>query len=81
MSRSFAKEVPVGPLRVPMTRSQIKAFTSSTPLDNSSREFNCQVWVDAALKRLSDEGYLLIEDYSRGVDGMVDATMEAEDEP
>ena len=36
---------------------------------------------EAVLKGLSDAGYLLQEDYSKGIGGMVDAKMEAAGKP
>jgi len=52
----------------PLSQPQLVALISQTP-DNSDREFNCQAWVEAILKRLSDAGYLLQEDYGKGIDG------------
>lgn len=81
-SMTFAKDVLVGWLRVPMTKAQLVSFVCQTPIDNSDLEFNCQTWVERALKRLVQAGYLEQEDYTNGVNGMVDATMEAtEEEP
>ena len=51
-----------------LSQPQLVALISQTP-DSSNREFNCQTWVEAVLKRLSDAGYLLQEDYSKGIDG------------
>jgi hypothetical protein len=47
---------------------------------NYDAEFNCQIWVEAALRRLRDMRLLGSEAYTEGVDGMVDAIAEAEDE-
>ncbi|KAF2136063.1 uncharacterized protein K452DRAFT_292716 [Aplosporella prunicola CBS 121167] len=80
-SRDFAKEVSVGYLRVAMTKPQLVNLISQTPLENSNPEFNCQVWVEAALKRLQAQNYISEDEYRAGVDGMVDAIMEARDEP
>lgn len=80
-SRTFVKEVPVGWLRLVMTKAQLIYVVRQTPPDNSSQESNCQTWVGAVLKKLRDSNYLLPEDCTKGIDGMVEATMEAEDEP
>ena len=64
-----------------MSQPQLVALISQTPPDNSNREFNCRSWVEVVLKGPSDAGYLLQEDYSKGIDGMVDVTMEAADGP
>lgn len=55
-------------------------YTSQSSPDNRDREFNCQTWVAKVLERLSNQGYLLKENSDVGINGMVDATMEAEDE-
>jgi hypothetical protein len=81
LSAQLAKEVPVGRFNVPITKAELVALASRTPPDNTSWEFNCQTWVEAVLKRFADEGYLKPDDYSRGIDGMVDVIMEAKDEP
>ncbi|KAK3081580.1 hypothetical protein LTS18_005188 [Coniosporium uncinatum] len=80
-SRTFAKEVQVGWLTVAMSKAQLVYIVSQNSPDNSSQEFNCQTWVGAVPERLCGSGYLLQDDCTKGVNGMVDATMEAEDEP
>jgi hypothetical protein len=80
-SRKFAKEVPVGNLTTPMTKTQLASILYQTPIDNRSREFNCQTWVGNALQRLATSGYLTRSDCDKGITGMIDATMEAADEP
>jgi len=80
-SRTFAKEVQAGWLTVPMTKAQLVSLISQNSPDNSNQEFNCQTWVGAVLQRLCDMRYMSQEDGTKGVNGMVDATMEAEDEP
>ncbi|KZF26913.1 hypothetical protein L228DRAFT_243458 [Xylona heveae TC161] len=79
-SRSFAKEVPVGWIRTPMTKAQLAPLIYQTPINNTSREFNCQTWVGDVLRRLVQAGYLTREDCENGIDGMIDATLEAGDE-
>lgn len=79
-SRKFAKAVPVGTLTTPMTKAQLAALIYQTPVDNSSREFNCQVWVGDALHRLVRAGYLAQVDCDNGITRMIDATLEAVDE-
>ncbi|KAF1831240.1 hypothetical protein BDW02DRAFT_484543, partial [Decorospora gaudefroyi] len=78
-SRSFAKEVSVGKLTTPMTKAQLASVAYLTPVDNSSRDFNCQTWVENVLQRLAQAGYITQENCDQGVDKMVEATMEAED--
>lgn len=79
-SRKFAKEVPVGKLTTPMTKAQVAQIIYETPIDNRSREFNCQTWVGDALQLLATKGYLAQKDCDNGISRMVDATLEAKDE-
>jgi hypothetical protein len=81
-SRLFENEINVGWVKVlELTKSELVAIVSKTPVDNASRGFNCQVWVGDALKLLVEEGYIELEEYLSAVNGMIDATMEAKDEP
>jgi hypothetical protein len=80
-SKLFEKEVDVGWTKVDLTKSQLVAFVSRTPIDNDSREFNCQMWVGDALKLLAEGGYIENTEYLNAVDTMIDITMEAKDEP
>jgi hypothetical protein len=80
-SRNFAKEVSAGTLRTPMAKTQLASLIYQTPIDNSSREFNCQTWVGDALQRLATAGYITQKDCDGGIDRMVEATMEAKEEP
>ena len=80
-SRRFAKEVPVARIVTPTTKAQLATFIFQTPINNSSLEFNCQTWVGDVLQRLAGAGYITKEACDNGIDGMVDATMEARDEP
>lgn len=80
-SRHFAKEVVVGMLRTPMTKAQLASIIYQTPVNNESREFNCQTWVGDALQKLATMQYLTQKDCDDGIARMVDATMEAEEEP
>lgn len=80
-SRLFEKEVQVGWAKAGSTKSQLVDIVSKTPIDNTSRGFNFQVWVVDALNLLAQEGYIDQEDYLGAVDRMIDATMDAKDEP
>ncbi|KXT00466.1 hypothetical protein AC578_1941 [Pseudocercospora eumusae] len=79
-TQRYAKTVDVGCLTVAATPTQTVQALQSTPIKNRDREFNCQTWVENALKRLKDAGFLSEEAYSKGVDGMVEAIAEAEAE-
>jgi hypothetical protein len=81
MSLKFAKEVSVGRLTTPMTKAQLASLIYQTPINNSSREFNCQTWVGDVLQRLATTAYLTQEDCDGGIARMVGATMEAKEEP
>jgi hypothetical protein len=61
-------------------RGQLIDALQAIPVRNWDAEFNCQIWVEAALRRLRDLRMLSGEAYVEGVDGMVDAIAEAEDE-
>lgn len=58
----------------------LKQVFASIPINNRDIEFNCQTWVERALKVLRDSGALTAAEYDQGVNGMVDAIAEAEDE-
>ncbi|KAM5347020.1 hypothetical protein ACJ41O_010025 [Fusarium nematophilum] len=76
----FAKKVQVADTRHALTPEHLGHLMEGTHVDNHDPEFNCHVWVDRSLNALYQGGYLSKEEYLGGVDGMVDATMEAEDE-
>lgn len=80
-SRSFAKEVLVGWISTRMTKAALAGLICQTPIDNSSHDFDCQKWVAAALQGLATAGYLTTGECRDGTNGMVDATMEATEEP
>ncbi|PMB73315.1 hypothetical protein BM221_000736 [Beauveria bassiana] len=77
---SFAKKVKVGTTKRSLTTSELVALSQSIPVENRNPEFNCQQWVQRALLALFKNGYITEEEYNNGVNGMIDATMEAEDE-
>lgn len=78
-SRSLANAVDVGPLSVQANRAHIIRILKAVPVDNDDHEFNCQTWVEAALKKLTELRMLSSESYMQGVDGMIDAIAEAKD--
>lgn len=80
-SQLFVAGVSVGWFMVPISKGQLILLVSKTPINNSTTEFNCQIWVGDALRRLAEGGYIQNEEYMRAVDGMIDVTMEASDEP
>lgn len=79
-SRTFAKKVEVGKTKHSLTSSELASQMESVPVANNDAEFNCQQWVDYALRTLYHAGFLTEEQYSAGLNEMLDATMEAEDE-
>lgn len=79
--QNFAKMIDVGYLAMSSdTSTSVKRVFERVPIDNQSREFNCQSWIERALRLLVSWGYLSQTDYDAGLDGMVDAIAEAEDE-
>lgn len=49
-------------------------------MKNRDPEFNCHGWVDLAVMDLYEAHYLTYEQYDAGVDAMMAATLEAQDE-
>jgi hypothetical protein len=78
--QSLARLVDVGFLSVESTRDQITQILRRVPVDNVDREFNCQTWVEGALKKFRDLGMLTSALYAQGLDEMVDVIAEATDE-
>lgn len=79
-SQSIAKVVEVGTSLVEVRRAQMVEILRTIPVKIWDLEFNCQMWVETALKRLSELRMLSEDAYAKGVDGMVDAIAEAADE-
>lgn len=79
-TRSFAKKVIVAKTRHSLTSSDLARLMESVEVANSNPEFNCQMWVSAALKTLAERRFLTSDQSERGESDMVDACMEAEDE-
>ena len=79
-SQGIVRTVKVGSSLVSVVHDQMIDILRAVPVRNWDAEFNCQIWVEAALRRLRDLRLVSGEDYTRGVDGMVDAISEAEDE-
>lgn len=77
---SFARSISVGWLSPTWTPSMLRQLFPSIPISNRDIEFNCQTWVERALKVLRDSGALTPAQYDDGVNEMVDAIAEAEDE-
>lgn len=78
-TKRFAKVVEVGYLTRSAASTEIMRALRAIPIRNHDREFDCQVWVESALKAFKDSGYLTEALYTSGVDGMIDAIAEAED--
>ncbi len=78
-SQRYANIVDVGTLTVAATSAQTVRALRSVPINNRDREFDCQKWVEDALKIFKNAGHLSTESYDKGVDGMVDAIAEVED--
>ncbi|KAF2245136.1 hypothetical protein BU26DRAFT_433955, partial [Trematosphaeria pertusa] len=80
-SRKFAKEVLVRTLTTPITKAQLVALIYQTPVNNLSREFNCQTWVGDVLQNLAKAGYVTRGACDSSINAMVDAIIEAKEEP
>ncbi|GAB0139161.1 hypothetical protein EsDP_00007374 [Epichloe bromicola] len=79
-STTFAKKVKVGTTKHSLSSAELARLMESVDVANHDPEFNCQQWVDFALRTLYRTGYLTAEQYDTGLNGMVDATVEAKDE-
>lgn len=79
-SKTYAKKITVGKTKHSLTSSELGSLMESVSVANDDPEFSCQHWVDAALTALHYAGYLTAEQCNAGVDKMIDAIMEAEDE-
>ncbi|KAI7258699.1 hypothetical protein KC343_g4725 [Hortaea werneckii] len=77
---SFARLISVGWLSPSWTPSMLRQLFPAIPINNRDMEFNCQTWVERTLKVLRDSGALTPAQYDKGVNEMVDAIAEAEDE-
>ena len=78
-TQRYAKMIEVGTLTVVATSAQTVQALQSVPINNRDREFNCQTWIEDALKRFKNAGYLSTESYNKGVNHMVDVIAEAVD--
>lgn len=79
-SAKFASRIEVGDIIGPATILHIVEALQGVPVNNDDPEFNCQLWTDSALLCLKALHYISDDMYNRGLDGMVDAIIEAEDE-
>jgi hypothetical protein len=78
--QSLAKLVDVGFLSFESTRLHIIRILRTVPIVNEDREFNCQTWVEGALKKFRELGMLTGALYAQGLNKMVDVIAEAQDE-
>jgi len=79
-SQGIVRTVTVGNSLASVDRGQMIEVLRAVPVRNWDVEFNCQIWVEAALRRLRVMRLLSSEAYAEGVDGMFDAIADAEDE-
>ncbi|KAJ5930434.1 hypothetical protein N7466_005927 [Penicillium verhagenii] len=81
-SANLARVVPVSRLPDTIPISRLRSTVSETSIldGDGDTDWNSQNWVGDALSRLVTCGYLDAGARDRGLDAMVDAVMEAEDE-
>lgn len=79
-SQDIVRSVKLGDSLASVGRTPLIEILRAVPVRNYDAEFNCQIWMEAALRRLRDMHLLSSEAYTEGVDGMVDAIAEAEEE-
>lgn len=66
----FAREIKVGFLKGVTTSTQIaQRLRTDVHVDNTDLEFNCQTWVEKALKVLKILGFISKEMYDKGLMG------------
>jgi hypothetical protein len=84
LNKELARIIPLPLLPQKATIPEIpklRATVASTPIPaGGERDWNCQNWVGDVLARLVTAGYLDSAGRNRGLDGMVDAILEAKDE-
>lgn len=73
----YVRTVDVGHLDGAMSAAQVVEALQRVGIDNRDREFNCQTWVERALKEFVVAGWLAGDVYEQGVDGMVEGISEA----
>ncbi|KAI0393457.1 hypothetical protein F5Y17DRAFT_458919 [Xylariaceae sp. FL0594] len=76
-SGQFEVKCEAGTTSRAITSSELKRIMESVPIDNTSRSFNCQLWVGAALERLQQEGLLTEREVYNGIDNMAEGIMQA----
>lgn len=79
--KDFIKKIAVGYTSNAVTEAQITQLAYSNPPNNRDLEMNCQTWVGQFLGAMQSRGWLAEGDVSRGLDGMAEVILEAEDEP
>lgn len=78
---ALAKEVHVATIRAPVSKIQLAALLYQVSVRNGDPEFDCQKWVGDALQKLAEAGCIERDECEKGIEGMVEIIMEAEDEP
>jgi hypothetical protein len=79
-STRFACLVYVGIVRS-IDKSDFCSCIQTTPVDNTTRGWNCQNWIGDALKRMVLKSWISSTDESNAVSTMVDVVMLAGNEP
>lgn len=77
---NYARRVDVGRTSPALAADELAAQMRAVPVRNADPEFNCQGWVEDAVRRLCAAGFLTREEYDDGINGMVDVIAEARDE-
>ncbi|CAK7232489.1 hypothetical protein SEUCBS140593_008278 [Sporothrix eucalyptigena] len=80
-SATLVRLIPVGVTKNAITAEQLTSLMRNTPIKNDDYEFNCQAWVQKTLEGLAAAGHITNEEYAKGVDDMIEATMDGTDDP
>ena len=78
-SKKFVQKILVGEIQK-HEKVGIESTIISTPVNNSDCSWNCQNWIDDALKKLSDRQWITSDAHSKAIDAMAEVIVEAPDD-
>ncbi|MCJ1458674.1 hypothetical protein MMC28_009048 [Mycoblastus sanguinarius] len=79
-SETFIKKILVGEIKG-QSKATIESKIKTTPVNGSDVSWDCHNWVDDALKKIEKEGWITSDARSKAIDDVVDAIVDAPDEP
>jgi len=78
--RTFVKKIPVGPILKGPTKQQLTTKIAATPINNTTRSWNCHTWIGDALGRVVAENWISSQTKSSAISSMAGVIVEAADE-